>query len=214
MLLGCSPLTPAPSVLPVPCTWGVNSCTGPLCQGRYKCIKKGTLTSTKCICQKLCPVQRVPSPAQLQAGSACLSARLKCPLIPHDHSKARRRPSAGAAARKPWILFPLFSPPLTLLHCPQKFDLQPVLGSWRHPDHASQGQARWLQCCIWNLVNYSVELQLAVMPPRARDHNKYGAISYCLPPLSNKVLKDPGAQPNLYLLFLTDPASLGTVVCA
>lgn len=93
MLLGCSPLTPAPSVLPVPCTWGVNSCTGPLCQGRYKCIKKGTLTSTKCICQKLCPVQRVPSPAQLQASSACLSARLKCPLIPHDHSKACRRPS-------------------------------------------------------------------------------------------------------------------------
>lgn len=51
------------------------------------------------------------------------------------------------------------------------------------------------------------------MPPRARDHNKYGVISYHLLPPSNKVLQDPGAQPNLYQLFLTDPASLGMVVC-
>lgn len=136
---------PAPSVLPVPSTWRVNSCTRTLCQGRYKRIKKGTLTFTKCICQKVSKAQHVPSPAQLQASSAGSSARLKCPLTPHVCSQACRHPSAGIAAHGQGISFPLLSLPLTLLHQLKKFNLHPCQGAGRHPDHVSQEKAGWLQ---------------------------------------------------------------------
>lgn len=72
--------------------------------------------------------------------------------------------------------------------------------------HTREGRlAARLQWCIWNLLIYSVnELQLAVMPPRTRDHRVMEQFATVFFPWRT-VLKKSGAQPNSYM----DPAPCG-----
>lgn len=151
---------PTRSVHPVSCTWGVNSCTCTLCQGRLSASKRvlwllqnaSARNSLKCnTCQAL-PSSRPALPANLPGWSA--------PSFLSWPQPSLQMPFSWNCFSKAVDFIPLVQAsthPSALAKEVQPAHQMKELGDLLTMYHTREGKlvAR-PQCCIWNLLNYSV----------------------------------------------------------